>query len=98
MLSQSRCCVVVGGGGFLGTNLCRRLSSAGYRVRAFGHSGPFPQAFAGVEVWQGEFSDRAAVADVLRGAEIAFHLIHSTVPYSANLDIAGDARWHAKPP
>lgn len=87
---QGRCCVVLGGGGFLGTNLCRRLSASGYRVRAFGHRGHFAPALNGVELFPGDFSDRAALAEAVEGAEIAFHLIHSTVPFSANLDIAGD--------
>lgn len=89
--------MVLGGGGFLGTNLCRRLAAAGNRVRAFGHRGLFPTALAGAEWQQGEFSDRAAVADAVQGADVAFHLINSTVPYSANLDIAGDVRQNLLP-
>lgn len=97
MPSENRSCVVLGGGGFLGTNLCRRLAASGHRVRAFGRRRLFPPALAGVDWRQGDFSDGAAVAEALRGADIAFHLIHGTVPYSANLDMAGDVRQNLLP-
>lgn len=92
MQSKEYSCVVLGGGGFLGINLCRRLIASGHQVRAFGRRGLFPGALAGVDIRHGDFSNRDAVADALRGVETAFHLIHSTVPHSANLDIARDVR------
>lgn len=97
MNSQRRCCVVFGGGGFLGSHLCRRLRAAGLVVRAFGHRGPFSDALSGIDVRYGELSDRETVAEALDGAEIAFHLIHSTVPQSANSDIFGDVRDNLLP-
>ena len=97
MPSSGRLCVVLGGGGFLGINLCRRLVGAGHRVRAFGHSGLFTGASAGAEFQRGDFSDRAMLADALREAEIAFHLIHSTVAQSANLDVTRDVQENLLP-
>lgn len=90
MQPSGRSCVVLGGGGFLGTNLCRRLTASGHRVRAFGHRGLFPAALANVDWRHGSFTDTAALTDALKDAEIAFHLIHTTIPYSANLDMTGD--------
>lgn len=89
--------IVLGGGGFLGINLTRRLVAAGHRVRAFGHAGLFTEACPGAEFRHGDFSDRAALADALRGADIAFHLIHSTVPHTANLDITRDVKENLVP-
>ncbi len=83
MPSSGRLFVVLGGGGFLGINLTRRLVAAGVCVRAFGHARLFTQACRSSEFRHGDFSDRAALADALRGTEIAFHLVHSTVPYTA---------------
>src|SRR5450759_3489440 len=97
MQSYRRSYVVLGGGGFLGTNLCRRLTSSGHRVCAFGHRGLFPAALTGTDWLQGDFSDRAAIASAIQGAEVAFHLIHSTVPHSANLDMAADVRQNLLP-
>jgi UDP-glucose 4-epimerase len=92
-----RSCVVLGGGGFLGINLCRHLSASGYSVRAFGHQGLFPTALTNIDFRPGDFSDRTAVANALQGSEIAFHLVHSSVPYSSNLDIAAEIRENLIP-
>jgi UDP-glucose 4-epimerase len=83
---------VIGGGGFLGVNLCRRLASSGVRVRAFGRRCPFPQDLEGVEWRQGDFSDTAALASAIESYEILFHLVQTNTPQSANLDMAGDVR------
>jgi UDP-glucose 4-epimerase len=82
--------IVLGGGGFLGVNLCRRLAAAGGRVRAFGRRCLFPQALEGVDWYQGDFSDAAALAAAIESYEVVFHLVHATTPHSANLDMAAD--------
>lgn len=69
-------CLVLGGGGFLGTNLCRRLRGNGYRVRAFGRRASFPRELAGIEWVQGNFSDCATLAESMRDVDVVFHLIH----------------------
>jgi UDP-glucose 4-epimerase len=97
MASDKRSYIVLGGGGFLGVNLCRRLTAAGHAVRAFGHRGPFPDQLTGTEFISGDFSDGSALTEALRGRDIAFHLIHSTVPQSANLDAISDVRENLLP-
>lgn len=82
--------IVLGGGGFLGVNLCRRLLASGRRVRAFGRRCVFPQALAGVDWYQGDFSDASALAAAIESYEIVFHLVHTTTPHSANLDMVAD--------
>src|SRR5262245_31446791 len=83
-------CIVLGGGGFLGTNLCRRLISTGHRVRAFGRRRLFPEALQEVDWYQGDFCDSVALAAAIETYEIVFHLVHTTTPHSANLDKAKD--------
>jgi UDP-glucose 4-epimerase len=83
-------CIVLGGGGFLGTNLCGRLISTGHRVRAFGRRCLFPEALDRVDWYQGDFCDPAALAAAIETYEIVFHLVHTTTPHSANLDKAKD--------
>src|SRR5262245_25363539 len=83
-------CIVLGGGGFLGTNLCRRLISTGHRVRAFGRRRLFPEALQEVDWYQGDFCDSVALAAAIETYEIVFHLVHTTTPHSANLDMAKD--------
>lgn len=90
-------CLVLGGGGFLGTNLCRRLLADGHRVRAFGHGGRFPQALTGVDWCDGDFSNDRQLANAVESSEFVFHLIHSTTPYSANLNMVRDALANVVP-
>jgi UDP-glucose 4-epimerase len=92
MPSPTLSCVVLGGGGFMGTNLCRRLLASGHHVRAFGRQRRFPDALRGVEWSQGDFTDREAVALAIRDVDIVFHLIHGTVPQAANLAMTEDVR------
>ncbi len=83
---------MLGAGGFLGTNLCRRLVASGARVRAFGRQSSFPDELEGAEWYQGDFSDAGALASAVEGHDIVFHLIHATTPQSANVDMAEDVR------
>jgi UDP-glucose 4-epimerase len=90
MIEQKAACIVLGGGGFIGTNLCRRLVADGHRVRAFGRRCPFPEALEGVEWFQGDFNDAAALAAAIETFDVVYHLVNGTTPLSANLDMAGD--------
>lgn len=90
MIEQKASCIVLGGGGFIGTNLCRRLAAEGHRVRAFGRHRPFPEALEGVEWFQGDFSNAGALATAIETFDIVYHLISGTTPLSANLDMAAD--------
>ncbi|MGQ9368833.1 NAD-dependent epimerase/dehydratase family protein [Azospirillum sp. ST 5-10] len=83
-------CVVLGGGGFIGTNLCRHLRDRVGELRAFGRRRSFPDALKGVAWYEGGFSDTAALATALEGCDTVFHLISASTPASANLDPAQD--------
>ena len=85
-------CIVLGGGGFIGLNLCRRLIASGHRVRAFGRRCLFPQELQGAEWYQGDFTDPTALVAAMETFDVAFHLVHSSTPQGTNLDIAGDVR------
>src|SRR5689334_22719533 len=92
MNGKNLSCIVLGGGGFIGTNLCRRLVNEGHRVRAFGRNCPFPEALEGVEWFQGDFGDGAALAAAIETFDVVFHLVNGSTPLSANLDMAGDVQ------
>lgn len=89
--------VVLGGGGFIGTNLCRRLAESGARVRAFSRHFAFPNAMSGVEPRVGDFSDADALATAIEGFDVVYHLVHATPPQPANADMAGDIRNNVIP-
>jgi UDP-glucose 4-epimerase len=97
MVKSLPSCVVLGGGGFLGTNLCRELVAAGGRIRAFGRSRAWPDAQQGVEWRTGSLDDTAALSSAIESFDVVFHLIHASVPQSAQLDIAGDIRQSVLP-
>jgi UDP-glucose 4-epimerase len=88
--------MVLGGGGFIGTNLCKRLVASGFTVGAFGHSPRFPQELRGVDWHEGDFSNAAAVAAAVGTSEVVFHLV-GTTPQPANIDMAGDLERHVIP-
>jgi UDP-glucose 4-epimerase len=92
MTERQPTCLVLGGSGFLGVNLCRRLASSGVRVRAFGRRCLFPQDLAEVEWRQGDFCDTAALASAIASCETVFHLVHTYMPQSADLNMAEDVR------
>lgn len=97
MVTQKPSCIVLGGGGFIGTNLCRRLASSGHRVRAFGRRCLFPNDLHGVEWYQGDFTDVGSVAAAIESFDVVFHLIHATMPQAANLEMAADLQRNVVP-
>lgn len=97
MVAQKPSCVVFGGGGFIGTNLCRRLVESGHRVRAFGRRRLFPAALADIEWVQGDFTDTAATAAAVESFDVVFHLVHATMPQAADLDMIGDVQKNVVP-
>lgn len=97
MAAQRRAYVVLGGGGFIGTNLCRRLAERGHRVRAFGRRCLFPEALSGIEWCQGDFADTDLVGEVVKSADTVFHLVHATMPQAAELNPAADLTQNVVP-
>lgn len=83
-------CVVLGAGGFIGTNLCRALSGRVAALRAFGRRQAFPEAMHGIEWMPGDFADPTSVASAIAGCDTVFHLINATTPASANIDKLAD--------
>jgi UDP-glucose 4-epimerase len=97
MRASPTSCLVLGGGGFLGTNLCRRLLLRGWRTGGFGLHCRFRADMPGLAWHAGDFRDQAALAAALPGYDVVFHLVHTTVPYSANLDVERDLAENVTP-
>lgn len=87
--------VVIGGGGFIGINLCEALVSQGHAVRVFDRpraKHTFPSNIARqVEWFEGDFLNSNEVNEALRGCEVVFHLVSTTLPKSSNENPAYDA-------
>lgn len=89
---QSRNCLVLGGGGFIGAHLSLLLAGRVKRLRLFGHQSTPPKPLAGLDWFSGDIADRRSLAAALDGVDTVFHLVNATTPATANRDKIGDVR------
>lgn len=68
------------GAGFIGRNLIGRLLRQGLMVSVLDHKA-CPEDLVGKVRWfRGDFTDETTLREALAGAEVAYHLVSSTVP------------------
>src|ERR1043166_7798240 len=71
-------CLVLGGGGFLGSHLCDGLLSAGHNVRIFEKTGRskknIEHLLNQVEYQEGDFADENNLHKALSDMDVVFHL------------------------
>ncbi|MEH6719917.1 MAG: NAD-dependent epimerase/dehydratase family protein [Aurantimonas endophytica] len=79
-------CVVLGGGGFVGTNLLRRLEQLGARSISIGRPPAFPEAVRDVEWRLLADGDLVPHARALREADVVFHLLGGLTPAASARD------------
>ena len=82
-------CLVMGGSGFIGTNLCRALSGRVHTLKAFSRS---PADIEGVEWIQGDYLNSDDIVRALEDVDVVFHLISTSTPASSNADPLADAQ------
>lgn len=86
-------CVVIGGGGFIGSHLCEALLSAGHDVTVFDRAdSPNLEVLKqkGVRLCVGDFFNPEDVQRSLQDQEVLFHLLSTTVPQTSIEDPARD--------
>lgn len=66
--------VVTGGGGFLGTSICKKLIEAGFSVRSFSRKSYAHLTQLGVECVRGDISNYLDVKSALDGAQAVIHV------------------------
>jgi len=83
-------CLILGGGGFIGSHLSDRLLSLGYKVRIFERPRVEPyRSFAEheqLEWFAGDFQSAADVDSSVNGCDYVFHLVSTTLPKNSNED------------
>jgi UDP-glucose 4-epimerase len=85
--------LVIGGNGFIGTNLVNGLLRDGHSVRVFDR---YPSRFSkpnpSVEYISGDFGNQGEVHDVVQGIDCVFHLAYTSLPHTSNEDPVHDIR------
>ena len=81
-------CLVLGGAGFIGSHLGEALAREGHHVKVFDRPHVdrlplFPRQ-NGFEVFTGDFLNPQALIPALRGTEVVFHLVSTTLPKTSN--------------
>jgi len=83
--------LVLGGNGFIGTNLVDQLVTAGHNVRVYDRSSPkLCEQLKNVEYLRGSFDDIASVSQALHKIDAVCHLISSSIPSTSNLSPVDD--------
>ena len=81
-------CLLLGGGGFLGSHLCDALLVKGYAVRIFDRPNlkryRVFSANEDVEWVEGDFANQEDVAQAVLGCDLVYHLVSTTLPKSSN--------------
>ncbi len=99
-MTQARRCLVLGGGGFIGSHLVERLLKGGYRVRCFDRSRARLLVKSHLldphfELFEGDFALEEDVAAALEGCDACFHLVSTTSPKTSNDDPVFDVETNA---
>jgi UDP-glucose 4-epimerase len=82
-------CVVVGGGGFIGSHLCEGLLAEGHEVTVFDRGEARNMNSLrkkGAVLSPGDFFNPEDIQRVLKDQDIVFHLLSTTVPQTSNED------------
>ncbi len=87
-------CLVLGGGGFLGSHTCDVLLAHGYRVRVFEKQyvgkENIQHAINDIEWIEGDFTNEAHVREIVQGMDYVIHAIGTTLPGNSNENPAYD--------
>lgn len=85
--------LVIGGNGFIGTNLVDALIREGHTVRVFDrYPSRFREPHPAVEYVYGDFGNHGEVHEIVQGIDFVFHLAYTTLPHTSNEDPVYDIR------
>src|SRR3984957_11849615 len=85
--------LVIGGNGFIGTNLVAALKEKGVQVRVFDrYASKFASADDNVEYIMGDLGNHGALDEIVQDMDWVFHLAYTTLPKTSNDDPIYDVR------
>ncbi len=83
-------CLILGGGGFIGSFIADRMLSLGHPVRIFERPRVLPYRVFGreerVEWFAGDFQSAADIQAAADGCNVVFHMVSTTLPKGSNDD------------
>ena len=79
----SKSVLIIGGNGFIGSNLSRHLADRGWKVTSFDIAKP-PVEDPRIEYIMGDFFDDNVLSGVLKGKEIIYHALSTVNPGNSN--------------
>lgn len=89
-------CVILGGGGFIGSAIADRLLQAGHELRIFERPRVVPyRAFdqqERVEWMTGDMLSTHDIRDAIEGTDVVLHMVSFTLPKSSNDDMSYDVQ------
>lgn len=81
-------CLVLGGGGFIGSHVCDALLSAGYGVRIFEKERVSKEnvehLLKRIEWIEGDFTNKVQLEEIVKGVDVIVHAIATTLPKTSN--------------
>lgn len=89
-------CLVIGGGGFLGSRVAAALVERGHRVTAFDRFSRGTLGTGEVRPIVGDVRDLEALRAAVRGHEHVLHFLSSTTPASADADPVADLETNVR--
>jgi len=85
---MSKRCLILGGGGFIGSAIVEQLLTESWSIRIFEHPSVIPFKIlddqSDVEWLQGDFQNRDTLAQALIGVDAVIHLISTMLPKRSN--------------
>jgi UDP-glucose 4-epimerase len=85
---MSEVCLVLGGAGFIGSNIARVLAGNGYSVRVFDRASSLPGylQMENIELVQGDFLQFSEWDALLKDVDYIFHNLSTTIPSTSDRD------------
>lgn len=85
--------LIIGGNGFIGTNLADALIASGHKVTSFDrYPSRYREADPRINYVYGDFANLGDVQEAVKGNDWVYHLAYTTLPASSNEDPTFDVR------